>query len=111
MVLATSGSTPYTVADVERTAGQAANYFANASFGKVKLQIDVTPWLAAFTANPGCGGTTNHSVHGLGHACGLVHAQASDCITVGGVCGIDETGDPFEPMGSGVVELSAYEKV
>jgi len=65
VVLATSGSRPYTVADVERTVGQAANYFDNASFGKVKLQIDVTPWLAAFTANPGCGGTTNRSLEGV----------------------------------------------
>jgi hypothetical protein len=127
----------------------------------------VTPWLAAFNGNPGCGGGTNRSlesvveparvaadqagfdasryddviytiadshcgfhgvtwghevmltrqpnlqlvVHELGHAFGLGHAQASDCITVAGLCGLEETGDPFSPMGSGEDDFSAYEKV
>jgi hypothetical protein len=50
-------------------------------------------------------------VHELGHAFGLGHAQASDCITIAGLCGLEETGDPFSPMGSGEVDFSAYEKV
>jgi hypothetical protein len=167
VVLATSGPKPYTVADVEQTAAQARNFFTTASFGQVQLRIDVTPWLAAFNGNPGCGGVTNRSlesvieparvaadqagfdasryddviytiadshcgfhgvtwghevmltrqpnlqlvVHELGHAFGLGHAQASDCITVAGLCGLEETGDPFSPMGSGEVDFSAYEKV
>ena len=167
VVLATSGPKPYTVADVERTAAQARDFFSAASFGQVHLRVDVTPWLAAFDANPGCGGGTNRSlesvvaparvaadlagfdaaryddviytiadshcgfhgvtwghevmltrqpnlqlvVHELGHAFGLGHAQASDCITVAGLCGLEETGDPFSPMGSGEVDFSAYEKV
>jgi hypothetical protein len=167
VVLATSGPKPYTVADVEQTAAQAGKFFSTASFGQVHLRVDVTPWLAAFNSNPGCGGGTNRSlesvvaparaaadqagfdaaryddvvytiadsqcgfhgvtwghevmltrqpnlqliVHELGHAFGLGHAQASDCITSAGLCGLDETGDPFSPMGSGTVDFSVYEKV
>ena len=167
VVLATSGPKPYTVADVEQTAAQARNFFSASSFGQVQLRVDVTPWLAAFNGNPGCGGSTNRSlesvvaparvaadqagfdasryddviytiadshcgfhgvtwghevmltrqpnlqlvVHELGHAFGLGHAQASDCITAAGLCGLEETGDPFSPMGSGEVDFSAYEKV
>ena len=167
VVLATSGPKPYAVADVEQTVAQARNFFSTASFGQVQLRIDVTPWLAAFNGNPGCGGGTNRSlesvveparvaadqagfdasryddviytiadshcgfhgvtwghevmltrqpnlqlvVHELGHAFGLGHAQASDCITVAGLCGLEETGDPFSPMGSGEDDFSAYEKV
>jgi hypothetical protein len=167
VVLATSGPRPYTVAEVEQTAAEARNFFSAASFGQVQLRVDVTPWLAAFNSNPGCGGGTNRSlesvveparaaadqagfnasryddviytiadshcgfhgvtwghevmltrqpnlqlvVHELGHAFGLGHAQASDCITTAGLCGLEETGDPFSPMGSGELDFSAYEKV
>src|SRR5207249_3434698 len=45
-------------------------------------------------------------VHELGHAFGLGHAQASDCITAAGLCALDETGDPFSPMGNGELDLS-----
>jgi hypothetical protein len=167
VVLATAGSEPYSVTDVERTAEQASSFFSSASFGQINLQVDVTPWLSAFDRNPGCGGTTNRSlesvvaparvaadlagfdasryddvvytiadshcgfhgatwgnevmltrqpdlpllVHELGHAFGLGHAQSSDCITIAGICGLDETGDPFSPMGNGELDFSAYEKV
>jgi hypothetical protein len=167
VVLATSGSKPYTVAEVEQTVREASNFFSASSFAQIRLRVDVTPWLSAFSSNPGCGGTTNRSlaavvaparvaadragydasryddviyaiadshcgfhgatwgnevmltrqpnvqlvVHELGHAFGLGHAQASDCITIAGVCGLDETGDPFSPMGRGDVDFSVYEKV
>jgi hypothetical protein len=167
VVLATSGSKPYTVAEVQQTVREANTFFNASSFGQVRLSVDVTPWLSAFSSNPGCGGTTNRSlaavvaparlaadqagydasryddiiyaiadshcgfhgatwgnevmltrqpnvqlvVHELGHAFGLGHAQASDCITLVGLCGLDETGDPFSPMGRGDFDFSVYEKV
>ncbi len=49
-------------------------------------------------------------VHELGHAMGLGHAQSSTCKGSPGQCGYDETGDPYSPMGSGMLDFSAYEK-
>jgi hypothetical protein len=165
VVLATSGPRPYTVAEVDRTMRAADRYLRTASLGRVRLKIDVTPWLAAFDADPGCGGLTqdrfsalvapakalaaragydvsrygeviyaiaashcgfdgeawDHEVmltrrpslrlvvHELGHTLGLAHAQASDC-PFAARCGVDETGDPLSPMGSGMLDFSAYEK-
>jgi hypothetical protein len=168
VVLATSGSQPYSVEDVERTVRQADAFFQTSSFGQLRLNIDVTPWLSAFSTDPGCGGLTNASfeavvsparfaatragynaaryddaiyaiansrcafhgetwgnqvmltrqptlqlmTHELGHAFGLGHAQQSNCVNASGICGaLDETGDPFSPMGSGELDFSAYEKV
>jgi hypothetical protein len=50
-------------------------------------------------------------VHELGHAFGLAHAQSSPCIDNRPMCGLDDTGDPFSPMGSGMLDFSVYEKV
>jgi hypothetical protein len=61
VVLATSGPRPYPVADVERTAREADEFFRTSSFGQTRLHIDVTPWLPAFRTSPGCGGLTNES--------------------------------------------------
>jgi hypothetical protein len=44
--------------------------------------------------------------HELGHTFGLPHAGASACAT----CPVDESGDPFSPMGEGFTDFSAYEK-
>ena len=65
VVLATSGPKPYTVGDVEQTAAQAGDFFSTASFGQVRLRVDVTPWLPAFDGNPGCGGGTNRSLENV----------------------------------------------
>ncbi|MGZ8696256.1 MAG: hypothetical protein ACXWZY_01900 [Gaiellaceae bacterium] len=50
-------------------------------------------------------------VHELGHTFGLGHAQSAACLGASRACGrLDETGDPFSPMGSGELDFSAYEK-
>ena len=50
-------------------------------------------------------------VHELGHTFGLGHAQAAACLGPSRNCGrLDETGDPFSPMGNGELDFSAYEK-
>jgi len=57
VVLATFGPKPYSVAEVERTMHEADKFLRASSLGKVRLHVDVTPWLAAFTGDPGCGAT------------------------------------------------------
>jgi hypothetical protein len=167
IVLATAGPKPYTVADVLQTVRQASAFISASSFGQTRLRVDVTPWLSAFSGNPGCGGTTNRSlaaviaparvaadragydassyddvvyavadshcgfhgatwgnevmltrqptlqliVHELGHTFGLGHAQSAACLGASRACWrLEETGDPFSPMGSGELDYSAYEK-
>jgi len=46
-------------------------------------------------------------VHELGHTYGLAHAASAACAVT---CPIDETGDPFSPMGEGFSDFSTYEK-
>jgi hypothetical protein len=161
LVLATSGPKPYSVADVQGTVRQADSFLEASSLNQVRLQVDVTPWLPAFNANPGCGfeaalaparvaagragynpgvyddaiyaiadsrcafhgETWGHEVmltrqpslqllvHELGHTFGLGHAQGATCTGKPLRCSIDETGDPFSPMGNGTLDFSAYEKV
>jgi hypothetical protein len=48
-------------------------------------------------------------VHELGHTYGLAHARGATCM--GGVCRPHEYGDPFSPMGRGLIDFSAYEKL
>ena len=55
VVLASTGSTPYSVADVQRAFAQANAFLQRASFGQVHLDADVTPWLTDLTAKPSCG--------------------------------------------------------
>jgi hypothetical protein len=48
-------------------------------------------------------------VHELGHTYGLAHAHGRICQNGG--CRKEEYGDPFSPMGHGLVDFSAYEKL
>jgi hypothetical protein len=73
VVLATAGTEPYSVGDVERTASQAAAFLRTSSFGQVHVRIDVTPWLSAFSTTPGCGGST---IGSLGTIAGPARAAA-----------------------------------
>jgi hypothetical protein len=65
VVLASAGSEPYSVADVQRAIRDANAFFQRSSFGQVSLQADITPWLVPFTVHPGCGGSTDRSLEAL----------------------------------------------
>jgi hypothetical protein len=54
VVLGTSGPVPFSVADAQAAGRATAAFFHTASFGKLTLDFDVTPWLVAFTRDPGC---------------------------------------------------------
>jgi hypothetical protein len=58
VVLASSGSRPYPVADVQRAFAQVNAFMQRSSFGQVHVEADVTPWLTGLTAKPGCGAAT-----------------------------------------------------
>jgi hypothetical protein len=55
VVLASTGSRPYAVADVQQAFARTNEFIQRASFGQVHLSADVTPWLTGLTAKPGCG--------------------------------------------------------
>ncbi len=55
VVLASAGSKPYPVADVQRAFAQVNTFMQRSSFGQVHVEADVTPWLTGLTAKPGCG--------------------------------------------------------
>jgi hypothetical protein len=59
VVLASTGSRPYPVADVQRAFAQVNDFIQRSSFGQVHVAADVTPWLTGLTAKPSCG--TNSS--------------------------------------------------
>lgn len=166
VVLATYGPRPYTVADVQQTMKETADFYERSSYGQLRLRPQVTGWLDAFTARPRCADWTSRDTtrldafvaparaaaaaagynlsayarvlysivgsdcnfrgiawsrsvvvtevptaalvtHELGHTFGLAHAASSRCAVT---CPVDESGDPFSPMGDGFSDFSAYEK-
>lgn len=58
VVLASTGAKPYPVADVQRAFAQANEFLQRASFGQVRVDADVTPWLTDLTVRPSCGAST-----------------------------------------------------
>lgn len=58
IILASAGSKPYPVADVETTSRQASAFFKTSSFGQVRLDVDVTPWLPVISGASTCGLST-----------------------------------------------------
>jgi hypothetical protein len=55
VVLASTGSKPYPVADVQRAFAQLNQFIERSSFGQAHVAADVTPWLTGLTAKPSCG--------------------------------------------------------
>jgi len=94
VVLATSGSKPYTVEEVERTVAQAGSFLSKASFGQVQLRVDVTPWLSAFSGNPGCGGSTNRSLDSI-----VAPARVADQVVAAAFV------DEYRAPASGLIQL------
>jgi hypothetical protein len=54
IVLGTTGAQPFSVAEAQAAGRATSAFFHTASFGKLTLDFDVTPWLVAFTRDPGC---------------------------------------------------------
>jgi hypothetical protein len=54
VVLASTGSKPYTVAEVQRTVEQANAFIQRSSFGQVQVHADITPWLTGLAVRPSC---------------------------------------------------------
>jgi hypothetical protein len=54
VVLASTGSRPYTVAEVQRTFEQANAFLQRSSFGQMQLHADITPWLTGLAVRPSC---------------------------------------------------------
>jgi hypothetical protein len=65
IVLGTTGVQPFSVAEAQASARATAAFFRTASYGKLTLDFDVTPWLLAFTRDPGCGATNQATLDQL----------------------------------------------
>jgi hypothetical protein len=66
VVLASTGSKPYTVAEVRQAFEQADAYIQRSSFGQAKLTYEITPWLTGLDSRPNCSASnaTSESVFG-----------------------------------------------
>jgi hypothetical protein len=54
VILGTSDAQPFSEASVQEVTQAAANFYRASSFGRIDLHFDVTPWLHAFSNDPGC---------------------------------------------------------
>jgi hypothetical protein len=101
---------------------QAAPFFERASFGRLRLQLDITPWLdvygeatcpvdieAAGVAARSAGYDPDAYVHVIevvpSDACGSFVRELGRSFGLS-----DVPGDPFSPMGKGTLDFSAFEK-
>ena len=64
-VLATSGPTPYSMAEFRQVAADVGAFVQTSSLGHVHLSFDVTPWLDVFGSSPSCGGFSDRSMDGV----------------------------------------------
>lgn len=55
VVLASIGSRPYPVADVQHAFAQVNDFISRASLGQVHVDATVTPWLTGLSERPSCG--------------------------------------------------------
>jgi hypothetical protein len=100
--------------DGPRAAAEAAGYGVD-SYDRL---VYVVPQMECFWRGVGAGREVMLNgilsawaiVHELGHTYGLAHAHGKICRE-GGSCRQEEYGDPFSPMGNGLVDFSAYEKL
>jgi hypothetical protein len=100
VVRATSGPTPDNAAAVAGV----AEFYARASFGKLRLQLDITPWQPSCT--PPETGPYDRVV------CITPESTSSLTKQLGRSFGLqDASGDAFSPMGKGTLDFSAYEKL
>jgi hypothetical protein len=65
VILGTSSAQPYSVGRVQEVTRETADFYRTSSFGQLNLDFDITPWLHAFTADPGCGFTSQNSFDAL----------------------------------------------
>ena len=65
VVLATQGPVPYPAEQVESVARDVQELLHRSSSGRLSVRFDVTRWLSAYSAAPGCGGLTDASLDGL----------------------------------------------
>jgi len=105
------GGLPRAVTVPGASAAQAAGYPVD-SYGRVVYVIPASPCPSGGSA-PGhealLDGALNAPLllHELGHTWAVAHARSTLCV---GLCGQDEYGDPYSPMGSGGDDFTVYEK-
>jgi hypothetical protein len=65
VILGTWGAQPFSIGSVQRVTQAAADFYRASSFGRIDLRFDVTPWLDAFSSDPGCAFTSQSNLDQL----------------------------------------------